>query len=85
MKAKVTGVEPRTSHKGGMFYHVFFKGEDDKSYLTHAYPLFKNKPMRNFKLWGEVIKRFKDGQDVYVDDLKIYKGTLLDADSGRLC
>ena len=82
MKAKVTGVEERQSHQGGMFYHIFFKGEDGKAYLTNAYPKYKTMPMRNFPKWQRVMDAFGQGMgEVWLDNLKIIKGKTIDADS----
>ena len=84
MKAEITGVENRRSYHGGIFYHIFFKGEDGKSYLTNAYPKYKDKPIRNFSKWEKVIKNFRDGNTVIMDSLRILDGNTIDADSGTI-
>jgi hypothetical protein len=80
-RAKVTGVENRESHHGGRFYHIFFKGNNGKSYLTHAYPKWNGKPVRNFDRWQKVIDKHRAGLEVILEDIMIKKGNIIDADS----
>jgi len=77
----VTGVENRESYHGDRFYHVFFKGSDGMSYLTHAYPQYKGKPIRNFKRWQIVIDKFRAGEQVMLGNVRMKKENIVDADS----
>lgn len=88
MKAKVTGVKERPSKWGGNFYHIFFKGEDGKSYLTHAFPVWAGKPVANFKRWNGIIKLWDDkmtlrGRELWLSNLNVKKKDkhIIDADS----
>lgn len=75
MKGKITGVKPRDSKYGGVFYHIFFKNEYG-SYRTCIDP--KN---RNWQNWKDLISSHMNGEEVILDGLAIKKDTLIDADS----
>jgi len=86
MVLKVTGVQQRKSMHGGTFYYVFFKGDDGKSYRTHAYPEWKGKPVGNFRRWKELIEKYREvgntGEEVFIDNVIFKKETtIVDADS----
>ena len=81
MKATMTGIKSRTSRHGDLFYHVFFKGEDGKSYLTHCYPKFKGQPIRNYSRWESVLDQHRKGIEIVLDGLVIKKENIIDADS----
>ena len=78
MKAKIIKIVERDSKHGGIFYYVFFKGEDGKTYKTCLYPRLKN-----FSRWYPVLKSFQEEQkkEIWLKNLIVLKKNLLDADS----
>jgi len=78
---KVTGVENRTSYHGGTFYHIFFKRDDGKSFLTHAYPTWQGKPIRNFSRWNNLINKYRAGEEVLITNIALKRDGMVDADS----
>ena len=83
LEAIITGYESRSSLHGGMFYHIFFRDtKDGRYYLTHAFPRYKGKPIRNFKKWEKVMDLVDRDQEVTMDHLRIKKNNILNADSG---
>ena len=80
----VTAVENKESHNGGRFYHIFLKGPEGKSYLTHAYPRWAGKKVRNFEKWKRVIDLFQGGENeirLVGAGIRILKDNIIDADS----
>lgn len=76
MKAKILKVELKKSRHGGQFYHAFFKGEDGKSFRSCLYL-----DCRNFARWQPVIREVQQGREIWLKDLALTKGGLIDADS----
>lgn len=86
MKAKITGVKERPSKWGGNFYHIFLKGEDGKSYITHAFPIWAGKPVRNFQRWKAMISLWQDhttlrDREIWLSNLIVKDNRVIDADS----
>lgn len=77
MKAVITKIEHKDSKFGGIFFYMFLKGEDGKSYRTCIYP-----NCRNFSRWKSIIEEYHRTESLIVlKNLVIKKGTLIDADS----
>lgn len=74
MRALVLRVsEEKTSKREGSYFHIFFKGDDGRSYKTMVNLIY-----RNFKYWQSVINH---GIGKWYDGLFIKKDDLIDADS----
>lgn len=69
--------KPYKSKHGGHWFHIYFTGEDGKSYRT---ALFEN--MRNFNNWKNVLEYAKRGDIISNLKTKLYNGKpIVDADS----
>ncbi len=71
--AKITKIIKKMSRLGGYYYHIFFKGENGKSYFTYIYP-----KMMNYNRWKKVLK-----EGIVLSNLRLLKGkiNLINADS----
>ena len=76
MKVKPIKVQGQKSYDGGIFYFLFFKGEDGQSYWTCVSP-----KCGNFKRWGPILRQVRAGLDIWLDGLILRGGRLIDADS----
>lgn len=76
MKAKPIKVKEQKSNSGGIFYWIFFKGENGSSFRTCVSPI-----CGNFKRWEPVINKVRSGVEIWLDDLNIRGYRLIDADS----
>ena len=76
MKAKILKIQKKKSEYGGHFYFVFMKGEDGKSYKTCLYP-----SCGNFKRWSFVIEKHSPDKEMWLGNLRVKNGRLVDADS----
>ena len=72
MMLTVLKIEERRSKFGGIFYYLFAKDEQGKSYRTCLYPQYGN-----FRRWRTIIQK---GTGTVIDNV-ICKGQLIDADS----
>lgn len=61
---------------GGDFYYIFFKSDKGKSYKTCIYPHFGN-----YKRWASIIESNPDNSEIWLNNLNIKNGNLIDADS----
>jgi len=74
MRAKVIKItELKKSKREGSYFHIFFKGEDGRSYKTMVVPIY-----RNFKYWQWVINH---GVGKWLDGLFLKERDIIDADS----
>jgi len=76
MNAKILKITERPSNQGGIFYYVFFKSDEGKSYRSCI-----SSKMRNFKNWEQIIKRYTKGEELELSGLFVTPQGLIDADS----
>jgi len=78
MRCKVLRITEQPSKQGGIFYYVFLKSEDEKSFKTCLYPNY-----RNFTTWQPIIALNKT-REVWIDNVDTVEKngeTIVDADS----
>ena len=73
MQALLMRIDTKPSKFGGIFYYLFWKGEDQKSYRTAVYPQY-----RNYNRWRDIIDNRKIKR-WYKNLAK--RGKIIDADS----
>jgi len=76
MKAKPIKVMEQKSYDGGIFYFLFFKGEDGQSYRTCVSP-----KCGNFRRWQPIIRDTMLHMEIWLDGLILRGRRLIDADS----
>ena len=77
IKAKIIKIEEKTSRCGGIFYYVFFKNTEGKSFRTCIFPR-----CGNYKRWQPIIEKFfKNDGELWLDGLVLKGKGLIDADS----
>lgn len=75
MKAKLLKTQQQPSKHDGIFYWLFFKGEDGKSYRSCVVPTY-----RNWANWREIVENFNEENPIWLDGLTLKNG-MIDADS----
>lgn len=76
MKAKILKADLKKSKHNGYFYHVFFKTDNGKSFRSCVY-----KECHNYSRWDKVVREFKAGKEVWLDNLFLVNDAIISADS----
>ena len=78
MKAKIVRIKETDSklHRG-IFYYIFFKDAESKSYRTYI-----NSKCKNYQRWDKILdKVYTSDKEIWLDGLILKSNKLINADS----